>query len=54
MLVTDNLTGIIHEVEVTPDDFPPIDIPDPAPTLDERVATVETDVAEVVEVLFGG
>lgn len=54
MLVTDNLTGIIHEVEATPEDFPPIDVPEPEPTLDERVRAVETDVAEVVEVLFGG
>lgn len=53
----DNLTGTIHEVEVTPEDAPPIDVPAPEPILDERVDKVEAEVAdtrEVIEVLFGG
>lgn len=53
----DNLTGIIHEVEIPDEPLVPIEIPDPAPTLDERVEKVEADVAttkEVLDALFGG
>ena len=57
MLITDNLTGIIHTVEIpdTPTDpLPEIEL---TPTLDERVERVEAEVAttqEVLDVLFGG
>lgn len=59
MLATyrDNLTGIVHTVEVEDVPADPIDIPAPEPTLDERVDKVEAEVAdtrEVIEVLFGG
>lgn len=53
----DNLTGIIHTIEVPDTPADPIDIPAPEPTLDERVEKVEADVAttqEVLDALLGG
>ena len=53
----DNLTVIIHTVEVEDTPAEVIDIPAPEPTLDERVEKVEAEVAttqEVLDALFGG
>lgn len=53
----DNLTGIVHTVEVEDVPAEVIDIPAPEPTLDERVGKVEAEVAttqEVLDVLLGG
>lgn len=53
----DNLTGIIHTVEVEDVPAEVIDIPAPEPTLDERVTAVEDEAAttqEVLDVLLGG
>lgn len=53
----DNLTGIVHTVEVPDTPAEVIDIPAPEPTLDERVERVEAEVAttqEVLDALFGG
>lgn len=53
----DNLTGIVHTVEVEDVPAEVIDIPAPEPTLDERVTAVEDEAAttqEVLDVLLGG
>lgn len=56
--IVDAMTGVVTVTDNDPsEDFPPIDIPAPEPTLDERVTVVEAKVAdtrEVIEVLFGG
>lgn len=57
MLVTDNLTGIVHTVEIPDEPMESVEIPEPIPSLDERVEKVEAEVAttqEVLDALFGG
>lgn len=53
----DAITGVVTVTDQPSEGFPPIDIPAPEPTLDERVEKVEAEVAttqEVLDVLFGG